>query len=293
MMAVVSPLVQGFYTQLPKPAKPHVSKHGTALEKALLAGTMILQGSNFKGATNAEISKELRELGAVFQSTWGGWHLEITRIPVHIMEAARRGQEARGTWIHQLQAAIPNLIAPSLVLGSLGFAYRRLYGEVTKQVEKTTGVSLFSTPPKDPPQEFYSTVETAFKNFADSERARLASLTLQAHDEGWPTEKLAKFVSGRETLADDRALRIARQAMAFAATEIKAKAYIESGFSKYRWITQQDGRVRDSHSVLHGRVFDWADPPVVNTLGDRLHPGQDWHCRCLAYPISQMEALRA
>ena len=292
MMSVISPAVKEFYAQLPKPEKPYVSKHGSAVEKALLEGTLILIGSNIRGTINAEISKELREMGAVFQSSFGGWHLAITKIPVHIQDAARRAQETRSTWMHMLQTAIPNLAQPALVLGALGFAYRHLFREVTKSVEATTGIGLFSIPPTEPPQEFYSTVETAFTNFADAERGRLATLTLQAHDEGWPTEKLAKFLSGRSTLSEDRALRIARQAMSFAATEIKAKAYIESGLPKYRWMTKHDERVRDSHAVLDGRVFDWADPPVVNALGERRHPGQDFNCRCLAYPVSQLEALQ-
>lgn len=39
------------------------------------------------------------------------------------------------------------------------------------------------------------------------------------------------------------------------------------------------------HQELDGTEQSWDDPPVTNEDGDRNHPGEDYQCRCVAYPI--------
>lgn len=55
------------------------------------------------------------------------------------------------------------------------------------------------------------------------------------------------------------------------------------GVKRYQWATAKDSAVRDSHRKLHGKVFSWNDPPVVDEkTGRRAHPGEDYRCRCVA-----------
>jgi SPP1 gp7 family putative phage head morphogenesis protein len=59
-----------------------------------------------------------------------------------------------------------------------------------------------------------------------------------------------------------------------------------AGFPGYIWRTQGDGRVRDIHRRLEGTYHRWDDPPSVpsNKGGPirKLHPTQDYRCRCWA-----------
>jgi hypothetical protein len=43
--------------------------------------------------------------------------------------------------------------------------------------------------------------------------------------------------------------------------------------------------VRERHAELDGERFRWDDPPVTNEDGDENHPGEDYQCRCTAYPV--------
>jgi len=47
----------------------------------------------------------------------------------------------------------------------------------------------------------------------------------------------------------------------------------------YIWRTMEDEKVRDSHAVREGKVYNWNLPPEGG------HPGEDHNCRCWAEPF--------
>ena len=51
------------------------------------------------------------------------------------------------------------------------------------------------------------------------------------------------------------------------------------GVERYIWRSQDDAKVRDSHTGYDDQVFRWDDPPAGG------HPGQAHNCRCYAEPI--------
>ena len=53
-----------------------------------------------------------------------------------------------------------------------------------------------------------------------------------------------------------------------------------SGVKRFVWITMQDANVRDSHAHLHGKIFSFKRPPLID--GRRLLPAEDYNCRCKA-----------
>lgn len=60
-----------------------------------------------------------------------------------------------------------------------------------------------------------------------------------------------------------------------------------AGFNGYIWRGLRDNKLRDSHSEMLDKYFDWDSPPLV---GDRhLHPGEDYNCRCHAEPAMSPE----
>ena len=289
MLPVVVPALRGFYAGLSAPEVD--KKHGSyyAVEAALLAGTLIIVGSSVRGTPSAAISKELRAMGGKYQSMAGGWHIPIANIPMRIRLASMRANEIRTSWLAKLQGEIPKLLTPVISMTPMLAAMHALNVDVVHAVEEATGVRLFPSVPSEPSPAVVNYLEVAFENFASIERAKLIDLTRMAANKGWTVEKLAKLLAGRQVISDDKALRMAQQAMAIGATEIKGRTFTESGYPKYRWITKRDVSVRASHAELDGRVFDWSDPPVVNAQGDRRHPGGDYHCRCSAQPVGQME----
>lgn len=68
--------------------------------------------------------------------------------------------------------------------------------------------------------------------------------------------------------------------------EITQTRHQQAGIESYVWLTSTDERVRDEHMALEQTEQQWSDPPITNDRGDRNHPGQDFRCRCNAYPVT-------
>ena len=63
------------------------------------------------------------------------------------------------------------------------------------------------------------------------------------------------------------------------------------GIKRYFWTDSNDERVRHRHSELGelsdiGQAFEYANPPIVDVpTGRRGNPGDDYNCRCTAFPV--------
>jgi len=134
---------------------------------------------------------------------------------------------------------------------------------------------------------------------------------IQATVEQWLTTATAQLADGARsgtTIAEmTRGLKvlgksIGRQAEARASFRILQLngQIIEdvargAGSTGYKWVTEQDTRVRDWHAALHGNVYRWDDPPTGGgtRAGDIGAPGSGYGCRCIAEPIPGQAPLGA
>ena len=66
--------------------------------------------------------------------------------------------------------------------------------------------------------------------------------------------------------------------------DVTKERQTSAGIPGYVWRTLKDGRVRDNHAAVNGMYFDWKNPPTAGTHGKRVHPGQDYRCRCFPEP---------
>ena len=67
--------------------------------------------------------------------------------------------------------------------------------------------------------------------------------------------------------------------------EYKRVTYQEMGFDKFIWRTITDGRERELHKELNGKIFRYDAPPVIDErTGQRGLPGETYNCRCDAIP---------
>lgn len=103
-----------------------------------------------------------------------------------------------------------------------------------------------------------------------------------------PQEIRSKILEQFKT-TEARATLIARDQVAKFNGRLSELRQKQTGITRYTWQTSEDGRVRDDHERLNGKVFDWDDPPITvssgKRAGERNHPGQDIQCRCQAIPV--------
>ncbi len=92
-------------------------------------------------------------------------------------------------------------------------------------------------------------------------------------------EELSAKLEAAFGVSQARADLIARDQTLKLAGDLTHIRQTQAGITSYVWTTSGDERVREEHAVLDGETFEWRSPPEVG------HPGQDFNCRCTAYPI--------
>lgn len=89
-----------------------------------------------------------------------------------------------------------------------------------------------------------------------------------------------------------RAELIARDQTSKATTAINRARMDGLGIKKFEWLHSGGGKEpRKLHQDLSGKIFDLADPPVIDErTGERGLPGQLINCRCRMVPVISFEA---
>ncbi len=96
---------------------------------------------------------------------------------------------------------------------------------------------------------------------------------------GLRVEELRKQIQDRFDVSKSKADLLARDQTLKLNGAITQARQRNAGVEKYVWTTSGDERVREEHAALEGQVFSWDNPPPPG------HPGEDYQCRCTAFPI--------
>ena len=116
-----------------------------------------------------------------------------------------------------------------------------------------------------------------------------AELAQDAMMYGLRPEAIEKEVLSLGKITENRARLIARTEVARANT-ILIQARAESiGSEAYIWQTAEDGRVRESHIEMNGKVVYWNNPPELD--GFVAHAGSMPNCRCIPLPLLDGDEL--
>lgn len=117
-------------------------------------------------------------------------------------------------------------------------------------------------------------------------------------DEAWSrgtrVEELRDAIAERFEVSESRAALIARDQVLKLNGAITKQRQTSAGVREYIWTTAGDERVRGSplapksrrdHYHLDGTTQSWDAPPMVADDGTTAHPGEDYQCRCIAFPV--------
>lgn len=124
---------------------------------------------------------------------------------------------------------------------------------------------------------------------------RIAKTIHDGLEKGQSYSTMAKEIRQINGVSERKAKFIARDQTASVYGELTQKRNENLGIEKFKWITSRDNRVRETHRVLDGMVFDWASgakgPGVpIEMIG--LIPGEDYNCRCTSTPVfEELEKL--
>lgn len=127
----------------------------------------------------------------------------------------------------------------------------------------------------------------------------LREIILGSYLKGSSIRDIQKAIQETYNTSKRKAQLLARDQVATLNAQLTKAQQTDAGCKKYRWSDSRDGRVRDCHKALDGKVFSWDDPPEMwyetkrgrVYTGRRCHPGEDYCCRCVAIPVFDLESI--
>lgn len=152
-----------------------------------------------------------------------------------------------------------------------------------KQIERVVGFDPTANEPwlesflETIVQENVSWIRSIAVDYHD----QLESIIMQGMRRGESIIKMAEEIASIGDVSLSRAKFIARDQMGSLYGELTKKRQENTGLERFRWSSSGDGRVRDSHAKLDGKIFTWKDG-ARNERGEQIWPGTDYNCRCVA-----------
>lgn len=128
------------------------------------------------------------------------------------------------------------------------------------------------------------------KNWTSENIVKMREVVGQMSIEGKSRKDIENYIIKEFGIAQRKAKFLARNESAIATTSYLQAKYRDEGFSNYKWVTNLDGRERELHRELNGKVFSFDNPPVIDErTGQRGLPAETYNCRCLISPIIDKE----
>jgi SPP1 gp7 family putative phage head morphogenesis protein len=273
------------------------------LIRALERGDIVFSDNQFKGKFNTRISKELKQY-ATFDGRTKSWKVDnLANVPSNIKATTTKISEQNKAIVNELNTFLDNTeerlqldIDPKLTTpfeSSLDDMREELGADFIE-----LGIKMQITPEqKKVLLDDYNNNQTLnIKNWKFEEVQRLRDIVTKINTQGYSKLDLKKYIENEWEVSSNKAKFLARQETSLFLSKFRREQSKKAGIRKYQWSTSNDERVRpkggnkntpgNNHRMLHGKIFFYGDPPIVDTkTGRKAEPGEDFNCRCIAKPV--------
>lgn len=280
------------------------------LADAIKYGRVQFYRGTFSGRFNAQISKELKALGARWDRQTGTWKLSQTSLPPEIrtaITASRAHFERQLDKIDEKLAAIlPGEIADKLKVDHL---FDSTLWKVEREFAATLkGLTIAPQLTKEQRRtialEWQNNLKLYIKDFTQKETAQLRKDMQASVFAGNRYETAVKTIAKSYDTSVSKAKFLARQETGLLMAKFKEVRYKDVGIKRYKWrCVSGTGAhpVRPTHKICDGKIFSWDNPSELNNQGlpksggvhkpgDNKNPGEDYNCRCTAVPIVEFSS---
>lgn len=282
---------------LSEPKATVMNASPSAVTRALRSGTIRYQGMAFIGRFSAEIGRELRELGAVYDKGMRSYLIARHMLPASIQRAIEQSEVRFQKKIARLETVLAKII-PEKITETIGSAkiFEKLLDKTDRDIfeslRKITIEPKLSKEAKDRiALDWQDNLDLYIKGFTASEIKQLRKAVMKSTLAGNRYETLIDSIQKRYGVSERKAHFWARQETNLLVTKMKEIRYEQAGIKWYRWKCVAGSPahpVRPSHKALDGKVFRYDQPPITTGPGQpvrRNNPGQDYNCRCVSIPL--------
>lgn len=274
------------------------NKANSYLISRIRSGKIIYQDGVFSGEFNISASRELSRF-ATFDGRSGTW---IGLPPGDVLAAATVANQRRQNMYTRIESAITDIEARAMDPELLyRFPIEPAFIEMDEQLKKdfrSVGVTPeFTQVMRDNiTAEYNRNQNLNIKNWSTEQTERMRDFVSRALVKGVNRRGLIDMFQSEWGVTQNKARFLARQETSLFLSSLRRNRSLDAGIRKYRWSTSLDRRVRpaneserksgENHRRLHGEIFEYGNPPIVNVkTGRRAEPGEDFNCRCVAIPV--------
>jgi len=241
-----------------------VRKHWPQVAKLLEQNHQLHEGLSSEAVTDESAPRLDLDLSKEIQKVLEGMKLDVTTQAISNAEADRMAKSFVGLVNQRVNQDLSALTKRKFMQGidvlGLSTATGRELTQSTLSAAVGTNVSLI----RDLPVRGQKKVtDIVMKGFASGES----------------TKAIEAQLSGVEELLGKDIERIAVDQTGKIYGDVNKIRQTDAGLKTYVWSDAGDGRVRNKHKALDGRVFTWEKGAL-----NGLHPGRDYRCRCVAEP---------
>lgn len=273
-----------------------------SLAEAIRLGRIQYSRGSFVGKFNASISKELKELGAVWDRKTSSFKIQKAALPLDLRGAidasSIRFAEKIAGIDRRLGKILPEQISDKIQVGKLFDAaiwkVERNFQDTIRNI--TIAPELSKADRKRISDEWQKNMELWVQDFTKKEILELRDKIQKSVFTGNRYESAVSTIQKSYDVSSRKAKFLARQETNLLMTKYKQVRYEAAGVTEYFWMCVAGSAkhpVRPRHKALAdaskaGKIFKWNDPPVTSEPGEpqrRNNPGQDYNCRCSAKPI--------
>lgn len=263
-----------------------------ALISAIRKGTIQYSNGVFTGSFNMKTSAELDKFAKYDgrAKVWRGFPPPAVSAAASV---ANNKAKALNEKISRLIDDIPRRVSEAVE--SLKYSIDAPLFAMNKQADEdleSLGIRIEVTPElsRRIKEDYTNNLNLEIKNWTPEETARLRDMVERNVLSGYNRGELIEMISSEYEVSMNKARFLARNETSLLMATVRDERYQNAGIRQYRWSATGgkagDGRTRDLHRELHGKIFSYTSPPVIDErTGERGNPGQTYNCRCTAIPI--------
>lgn len=246
----------------------------------------------FSGDFNAEISKALKSYGAQYDKQRKTFTIAPQDLPMEVLAAVNEYADAAKDLHVRLDSLLKKLernmeaavrekeIDSTRVIGKMEKGFNKAYSEAIGKEE------LSDRAKKELADDYSHNMKLWIQKWCRETIQDLRVSVEKNAKDGYRFDRLVDRVQNRYDVSKTKAEFLARQETALFVSKHRQQRFEDVGITSYVWQTADDSNVRDSHKKLDGKIFEYANPPIVDeATGRRANAGEDFNCRCVANPI--------
>lgn len=276
------------------------------IRQALQSGLIYYQDNAFyskSGRFSSKLSQELKKLGAKYSKYRNAFIIDKAKLSAELLwaiDTIKAQTSARALLIQsfltqqlgELGKEEKQLIFDTAVETIMQDLQDRVYKNAQEKKIELISPKLSDFRANEIAKNYTENLNFWIKNWTDERIIKMRSAVGQMAIDGKSVQDIADYIEKEFNISKRHAKFLARNESAMATTSYLSAKYQEEGFTKFKWITNLDGRERPLHKKLNGQIFSFDNPPIIDErTGQKGLPAQTYNCRCSMIPVANKQWL--